>query len=42
MVVGEVAGLAHAHGVEQSVVVGAVPGILVSAIFPVATAAHIL
>lgn len=42
MVVGEVAGLTHAHGVEQAVFVRASPRCLISAILSVTTGAHIL
>lgn len=42
MIVREVTGLAHAHRVEQSIIVRAVPCVLISAIFTITTAAHIL
>lgn len=42
MIVGEVASLTHSHRVKESVVMGTVPGVLISSIFPVAAAAHIL
>ena len=42
MVIREIARLAHAHGVEQSVTVRAVPGVLVPAVLPVAAGAHVL
>lgn len=42
MIVREVTGLAHAHRVEQSITVRAVPCVLISAIFTITTAAHIL
>lgn len=42
MIVGEVACLAHTHRVEKSIVMSAVPRVLISSIFSVAAAAHIL
>lgn len=42
MIVGEVASLAHAHGVEHPVGVRTARGILASAVLTVAAGAHVL
>ncbi len=36
VIITKIASLAHSHGVEQSIFMNAVPGILVSTILPVA------
>ena len=42
VIIGEITGLAHAHRIQKSILMGAVPGVLVSPVFTVAARAHIL
>lgn len=42
MIIGEITGLAHAHRIQKSILMGTVPGVLVSPVFTVAARAHIL
>jgi len=42
VVVSKVTSLAHSHGVQQSLMMLAVPSILIPTILPVAAGAHIL
>ena len=42
MIVRKVAGLAHAHRVEHPIFMETLPRILIAAILPIATRAHIL
>jgi hypothetical protein len=42
VIIGQVASLTHAHRVQQTVSVLAIPGILVTPVLPVAARAHVL